>query len=132
MIGINVKIIDQSHRVKRAADKASFENLGHAAASIRKWAIKSIKTRKGPSPWGQPVHTRSRRMLPRSIFYSTDRDKLATIIGPVHSKLKIIGEIHEFGLTYMGTKFPQRSFMGPALDENRSRMPSYWLHSVGE
>ncbi len=32
MIGLNVKIIDQSPRVKRAADKASFENLGHAAA----------------------------------------------------------------------------------------------------
>ena len=131
MIGINVKIVDQSHRVKRAADRASFENLGHAAASIRKTAIKSIKTRKGPSPPPQPPHTRKRR-LPRAIFYSTDRDKLATIIGPIHSRVGIVGEAHEFGKAYMGTRFPQRSFMGPALDENRSRMPSYWLHSVGE
>ncbi len=132
MIGLNVKIIDQSQRVKRAADRASFENLGHAAASIRKWAIKSIKRGKGPSVPGQPPHTRGQRRLPRAIFYSTDRDKLATIIGPIHSRVGIVGEAHEFGKAYMGTRFPQRSFMGPALDENRSRMPSFWLHSVGE
>ena len=132
MIGLRVKIIDQSRRVKRAADRASFKNLGHAAASIRKFAIKSIKRGKGPSTPGQPPHTRGQRRLPRAIFFATERDKLSTIIGPVHSRMGIAGEAHEFGKTYLGTQFPERPFMGPALEANLPRMPSYWLHSVGE
>ena len=132
MIGIRTKIVDQSRRVKRAADRASFNNLGHAAASIRKWAIKSIKRGKKPSEEGQPPHTRGRRRLPRAIFFSVARDKLDAVIGPLHSRMGIAGEAHEFGIAYKGTRFPQRSFMGPALDANRSRMPRFWLHSVGE
>ncbi len=132
MIEIKVKIVDRSQIVKKAVDKASFENIGHAAASIRRLAIASIKTRKKASPWGTPVHTRQQRKLPGSIFHTVDRYKLDAIIGPVHSKLRIIGEVHEFGKTYLGTKYPERSFMGPALEKNLPRMSLFWLHSVGE
>ncbi len=132
MIGIRVKTVDQTRRVRKAVDRASFKNLGHMAATIRKTAIKSFKTRKGPSAEGQPPRTRGKRRLPRAIFYHAERDGLSSIVGPVHSRVGIVGETHEFGRTYKGTEFPERPFMGPALAEHADRMPSYWLHSVGE
>ena len=131
MIGFRVKTIDQTRRVKTAVDRASFRNLGHAAASIRKFAISSIKRSKKPGRPGHPPRTRGRRLLPRSILFHADRDGLSAIVGPVHSKVGVVGEAHEFGKKYKGSKYPERPFMGPALAANTNRMPSYWLHSVG-
>jgi len=132
MIGCSVKIIDQTPRVKKAVDRANYRNLGHAAASVRRSAMKSIVRGKQPAAAGLPPHTRRARRLPRSIFYHAERDGLSSIVGPVYSRVGVVGEAHEFGKTYMGTKYPERPFMGPALEENLDRMPSYWLHSVGE
>lgn len=131
MIGFRVKTIDQTRRVKTAVDRASFRNLGHAAAGIRKFVFGSLKRRKKPSRPGQPPHTRGRAILKRSILFHVDRDRLSSIVGPTHSKVGIVGEAHEFGKKYKGIKYPERPFMGPALAANIDRMPSYWLHSVG-
>jgi len=132
MIGMKVKTIDQTRRVRKAVDRASYRNLGHAAASLRSAAMKSIKRGKGPGQPGKPPHTRGKRKLPRSIYYDADREGLSSIVGPKHSLVGLSAEAQEFGKTYKGTKFPERPFMGPALDANADRMPSYWLHSVGE
>jgi hypothetical protein len=43
MIGMSVKIEDRTKRVEKAADKAVFRNLQHAAASLRKDARSTIK-----------------------------------------------------------------------------------------
>lgn len=131
MIGMRATTVDNTRAVKKAADKASFKNLGHAAASVRKTAIKSIKRSVKPSRRGQPPHTRRARKLPRAIYYAAEKDKLSSIVGPVASRVGTVGEAHEFGRTYMGQDFPARPFMGPALEENLDRIPSYWAHSIG-
>ncbi len=132
MIGMRVKTIDQTPRVRKAVDRANYRNLGHVVASLRKWAMRSIKRGKAASVAGTPPHTRGKRRLPRSILFHAERDGLSAIVGPVHSRMGIVGESLEFGKTYMGTEYPERPFMGPALDANADRMPAYWLHSVGE
>ncbi len=131
MIGFRVKIVDKSKEAERAIARALAHPLNRLAYDIRLAAIRLFKTRKGSSPAGQPPHTRKGRRLPKAILYAVDKDKLSAIVGPVHSRVGIVGEAHEFGTTYMGAKYPERAFMGPALAENIDRMPSYWLHSVG-
>ena len=131
MIGIRVKIIDRTSSVKRASDRANFKNMGHAAASLRRRAQRSIKRGKKAGPVGQPPRTRKRR-LPSSIFFAAERDGLSAIVGTTYSRVGEVGAAHEHGENYMGQEFPERSFMQPALEEESNRMPSYWLHSVGE
>lgn len=131
MIGITGRIIDKTRDVKRAADQASFRNLGHAAASVRRTAMRSLKRSAKPSAEGSPPHTRGKRELPRAIFYAADRDGLEAITGPIASRVGTVGEAHEFGKEYMGQDFQERPFMGPALEQEADRMPSYWASSVG-
>ena len=130
MIGMKVQTIDQSRNVIAAANRASFENLGHAAAVIRKTAMLSIKTSPKPSKVGKPPHTR-RGKIRRAIVYAVSKDKLDAIIGPMASRVGTAGEAHEFGGEYKGQQFPERPFMGPALEKERDRLPSYWRGTVG-
>ncbi len=132
MITAKLVFIDTTHRVKSAADRANFRNLGHMAAVVRQTAIRSIKRSKSPSKPGQPPRTRKRRALPRSILFAAERDGLSAIVGPVHSRVGVVGEAHEFGIIYKGAKFPERPFMGPALEENADRMAPIWQNSIGE
>ena len=131
MIGLRVTTVDKTRDVVKAAAKASFENLGHAIASIRKAAIRSIRRSAKPAPAGKPPRTRRSRQLPRSIFYSVDRDKLSAITGPLASRVGTSAEAHEFGGRYMGEDYPARPFMGPALEQQADRMPAYWAGTVG-
>lgn len=131
MIGARVKIVDRTSSVKRAAARANFKNLGHAIATVRRTAIRSIKRSKKAGPAGKPPRTRKRR-LPKSIFFAAERDGLSAIAGPIYSRVGLVGEAHEKGLEYMGQDFEERPFMSTAMEEEADRMPSYWLHSVGK
>ena len=132
MIGIRVRTTDNTRDVLKAANRASFRNLGHAAATVRRTAMKSIKRSKEPSAEGEPPHTRRGRKLPRSIFFSAEKDGLSAIVGPVASRMGTAGAAHEFGGMFMGEDFPERPFMGPALEQEADRMPSYWSASIGQ
>lgn len=142
MIGSSFKYEDNSKRVADAVDRAEYRNLGHAAASIRKEAIESIESGDGPSLPGTPPHTHTQKLtkkgkvrkgqLPRAIVYDNDKESDTAVIGPRESVVGTSGEAHEFGGDYKGQDFPERPFMGPALDKNIDRFASSFAGSIGE
>jgi phage gpG-like protein len=131
MFGLTVQLDDQTSRVQDAAEKAAFRNLGHAAASIRKTAIDEIIVAEGPSDPGTPPHTR-RRQLKRAIKYDLDQAAESALIGPEASIVGEAGAAHEFGGEFRGEDYPERPFMGPALETNVDRFASEWAGSIGE
>ena len=131
MFGLTFQLDDQTNRAKDAAEKTSFRNLGHAAASIRKTAIESIIVAEGPSEPGTPPHTR-RRQLKRAIKYDVDKAAESALIGPEASIVGEAGAAHEFGGEFRGEEYPERPFMEPALEANVDRFASEWAGSIGE
>jgi hypothetical protein len=129
MIGINVMTEDRTDRVKKAAEKAAYRNLGHAAASIRKEAVASIETSPDPAEVGNPPHTR-KGLARRAVRY--DANKESAVIG---FQASVIGEAmsaHEHGKEYKGQKYPDRPTMGPAMEANTTRFADDWRGSIGE
>ncbi|MCE9555917.1 MAG: hypothetical protein K8T91_21420 [Planctomycetes bacterium] len=126
---IKIRTEDKLHRVADAAKKAAFRNFGHAAASIRKDAMASIERSDAPSEPGEPPHTAG-GLLPRSIAYAVDEN--GAVIGPRASVVGQAGAAHEHGETFHGDDFPQREFMGPALDRAIPRIGGEWKGSIGE
>jgi hypothetical protein len=131
MIGLSVQIVEQFGRVKTAADKAGFRNLGHAAASLRKTAVGLIETSDEPSGVGQPPHTRSGQ-LPRAIRFDVDQRQQEAVIGPRASIVGEAGAAHELGEVFHGQDFDERPFMLPALEDNLDRFAGDWAGSIGE
>ncbi len=113
--------------VKTAAEKAAFRNLGHAAASISRDAKSTIEKSTEASQPGRPPHSR-RGKLKRGIRFAYD--KASAIIGPMFSAVGTSVEAHEFGRAYKGDKFPERPFMGPALQRAIPRFAQGWKSSV--
>ena len=135
MLGMKVKLENRIGRVKRAADKGAFRNFFHAAASISRAAKKSITRSKYSSVAGRPPHTR-RGKLRRAIRFAAGKAYSTTeqgaIIGPMASLVGQAGAAHEFGGTYKGDQFPERPFMGPALEKAIPRFAGNWRGSIGE
>jgi len=130
MFGATFKLIDTSKRVTAAADKAAFKNFAHAAARISKDAKASIEKTDGPSLPGSPPHTHRGSFLRRGIRFAAD--KQGAVIGPMASVVGEAGSAHEFGGEFKGSDFPERPFMGPALEQNIDRFASTWQGSIGE
>lgn len=141
MLGIDIKFDDQTKRVKAAASDGTFRNLSHASAGIRKTAVESIEPGDGPSPPGSPPHTHTQKLtkkgkvrkgqLPRAIVFAVDKSKEEAVIGPRASVVGDAGEAHEFGGEFKGDDYPERPFMGPALEANEARFASGWAGSIG-
>jgi hypothetical protein len=131
MIGLEVKTEDNSQRVVSATERATFRNLGHAAAAIRRDTVESIVVAEGPSPVGTPPHTR-RRQLKRAIRFDQDRQAQEAVIGPLASLVGEAGRAHELGGEFRGQEFPERPFMAPALEKNLDRFAGDWAGSIGE
>lgn len=83
-------------KLERKFRDASFRNLGHAGAGIRKTASFSIRRRKRPSMPGQAPHTQTGH-LKRAIRYDVNRRQLDVSIGPVNNYARTIWDLHEFG-----------------------------------
>jgi hypothetical protein len=142
MIGLSVQTEDNTKRVADAAEKATFRNVGHAAAAIRNDAIESILPSDEPSAPGSPPHTRSagigkngkvrRGVLQKAIVFHQDFAAQMAIVGPRFSVAGESGEAHEFGGEFRGQDYPERSFMGTALDRKRARFASSFEGSIGE
>jgi hypothetical protein len=140
MIGLTVNIIDEFKRVENAAAAATFKNLNHAAATIRKTAIESIESAEGPSPPGSPPHTHTTSktksgktragVLPRSIAYDVNQD--SAVIGPRFSVVGEAGAAMEHGGEFRGDDYDARPFMFPALESNESRFAEEWQGAIGE
>lgn len=134
-------------KIKERADKAAFKNFGHAAATVRRTAQKSIERapkarttgrrrrragrlrRTEAGPKGKPIRTR-RGQAPRSIVF--DANERGAIIGPRFSFMGESFAAHEFGEELRGIDYPERPTMGPALEENVGRFANEWEDSIGE
>lgn len=129
MFGIKATFIDETRKVKDAADRGVFRNEGHAAASIRKDAVASIVRSPEPSAPGEPVHTR-RGLARRAILYAVDRARRLAVVGFVASRVGTALSAHEHGMTYKGADYPARPTMGPALDRNLDRFAAGFAGSI--
>lgn len=130
MIGFLFNILNNFKRVDKAADVASFRNLGHAAARISKDAKASLVTAEGPSATGTPPHTHRGAYLRRAVRF--DANKESAVIGPRHSVVGEAGAAHELGEEFRGQDYPERAYMGPALKKNLPRFAQDWVGSIGE
>lgn len=149
MIGIKVKVEDNTKAVQKAADKAGFRNLAHAAASLRKDARASIqrapaqqrtraksrgghkvrRARHAASRPGTPPHTQ-RGQLPNAIVF--DVAPKSVVIGPRRSVVGESAGAHEFGGEFKGADYPDRPFMGPALERAAPRFAGSFAGSIGD
>lgn len=129
MLGLTVKVEDTTKRVTDAAEKATFRNFAHAAARISKDAKASLITSAGPSSPGSPPHTHKGAFLRRAVRFAAD--KTSAVIGPMASIVDDAGAAHEFGGGFRGQDYPERPFMGPALEKSIPRLGPDWAGSIG-
>lgn len=93
---IRTRVRFESGQIKKKVNQANFRSLGHAAATIRKTAKRSIRKRKKPSSPGSPPHTQT-GMLRRVLRYEVDREREQAVIGPVNEIAGRLWNLHEFG-----------------------------------
>jgi hypothetical protein len=130
MIGVDGKAEFDGKPVEEAAKKAAYKNLGHAAASLRKEAIASIKKDRGPSPAGEPVHTRQ-GLAKRALLYAVDKEAEEAVVGFSAAVVDEAMAAHELGEPHKGTDFPKRPTIGPALERNASRLAETFEGTIG-
>ena len=121
----NYKFRFNKRKIYNAAKNRSIRSLGHAGASVRLTARRSIRRSKSASLAGNPVNTR-KGLVKRAILYSVNRSRQSALIGPAFSLIGKSAAAHEFGKRYKGDKYPKRPFMGPALLKIKSRLPKFW------
>jgi hypothetical protein len=149
---MTAKIVNNFARVEKATKSASFKNMKHAAASIRKTAVASIqmdktpigtirvrnkrgqwvtKKRYRPSPVGTPPRGhKSIMFFRRGIKFEATES--SAIIGPAQSETGDVMAIQEHGLMSRGAQYDKRPTMFPAMEENLSRLHSDWGGAIGE
>lgn len=130
MIGMTATVVNETHKVKDAADRATYENIRHAAFSIGKAARASIKTSRKPSTPGQPPRTRGKRKGIRRAIRVGMEGKERAVIGPQYSAFGTAGETLEFGGQRGETFMEARPFMGPALEANLDRFADSFRGSI--
>jgi len=129
MIGATIKTMFNSLLVERKAKDGSIQALDHAAAAIRLTARRSIRRSDKYSDPGTPPNTR-KGQLREAILYAVEKDRGAAVIGPTYDMMGVSATAHEFGGMYMGSHYPARPFMGPALEAIQPRLPDFWQGSV--
>jgi len=129
MIGMAARTRDNTKQVLTKAKKGSIKSLGHAGATIRLTAKRSIRRRKKPSEEGQPPSTR-KGQLRGAIMYAVEKQNDLVVIGPEQAKVGKSASAHEHGGRYKRQRYPKRPFMGPALETTKERLPRKWAGSV--
>jgi phage gpG-like protein len=129
MISAKVTTKKSFDKVKAKSQQGNFKSLGHAAASIRLIARRSIRRRQTAAMPGTPPNTR-RGQLKRSIVYAVDKQRGIALIGPDFDVVGVAGKAHEFGGRFRRERYPKRPFMGPALEKVKDRLPPLWANSV--
>lgn len=134
-----VQYVDQTERVAKAARKAQYRLVDKAAFAIRTTASESVKPAEGPSRPGTPPHTHTQRLtkrgkirkgvLPKAIVYASHRGE--AVIGPRKSVVGLSAAAHEFGGEFKGEMYPERPFMGPALEKNLTAFGASFAGSIG-
>ena len=130
MIDMRVlSFIDETPQVAKAVERGAIQGLRKAAFKIYEKARESIVESPEPSAPGEPPHTR-RGQLKRAIVYSVDAKEQVAIIGPRESVVGTSAAAHEFGGTFRGEKYPERPFMGAALEEELEIIPAGFANEV--
>ena len=130
MIAMDTHVEFAAQPIKKAADKAVFESLGHAAGSTRRAAIKSIRKSAKPAAPDRPVHTK-KGLAKRAVLYAADEELGEAVVG---FSASVIGEAmaaHERGDFYRGTLYPKRPTIGPALEAGAARLGEAIEGSIG-
>jgi hypothetical protein len=125
MFGMKCRSRFDARKVRKKADAGTFKSLNHAAAAIRLTARRSIRRSPKKSSSGTPPHTR-RGLLKRALLYNVDKSRMRAVIGPAYSIVGRSSSAHEFGGKYYDRKYPKRSFIGPALRKQESRISRFW------
>lgn len=128
-VGLRAKTTSYAPTVKRKVDESTFKNLGHAGAVLRLIVRRSIRRRKRASSPGSPPHTQTGQ-LRTSIRYALEKERDTVVVGPSRSDIDVIGNVHEFGGSFRGRKYPARPFMKPGFEQIKKRLPSFWRDSI--
>jgi hypothetical protein len=110
------RIQTRLERLRRTIERANEGWLNAVGYLISTYAKRSIKRSRQQSRPGDPPTTR-RGLLRRAIRYRVAQDRTHVLVGPTASKVGRAGEAHEHGGRYKGQRYPQRPFMGPALEQ---------------
>ena len=129
MIKAKAKIKFDAKKIVGAAKRGNITSLGHAAGAVRLAAWYSIRKSSKKSRAGTPPNTRKGR-LRSAIKYAANKSSPDAVIGPDAAIAGTSGQAHEFGGRYKKQRYERRSFMGPALEKVKPRMPALWAGSI--
>lgn len=130
MFGWSSQFENKSDNVVKATEKAKFENLRHAVASMRKDAASTIRRRKNKnisSPEGTPPFTHV-GFARQALRWFVDRTE--AIMGFTFSKFGTVGATHEHGLEEEGRDYPERPTVRPALERGVVRFHQDWRATI--
>jgi len=148
MIDLRIKdMFFNAKAVTGAVDRATRRVLSRFGAFVRTTAQHSIRKRKTVSRPGQPPSSHV-GTLRRLIFFGYDPAKKSVVIGPTPfgdgKAPELLEQQHVSGTT-MRTRitvkqrgkvqtvwaaFKSRPFMGPALEQEKPKLPDGWRNSV--
>jgi len=134
MIGFDVKLDEAKIKsFERLAEKGFFKSLTHAAAAIRATARSLIVRSSEPSTPGEPIHTkRGKAKRSDAVLYVADESADDAVVGFTFAAMGESMSAHEHGGEYLGTDFPARPVMAPALEANLIRFADEFQGSLGE
>ena len=139
------KIAMDYTKLWEACAKAKRSSMMRAGAFVRGAARRLLRRRKAPSAPGSPphVHTGSSEFGLRTIRFDYNAGSETCVVGPVGTRGSpwVVPQALEFGGAKMVKsrrqrgktvllKIASRSFMGPALERARDKIPSAWAGSV--
>lgn len=130
-VSAEVRVQMREERLRKAMERARDGNLRAAAYLISQLAKKRIVKSRVASRPGKPPHSR-RGAMRNAIRYEVAEDKYSAVIGPIPSIVGTSGQAHEFGGRYMGNTYPERPFMGPAMEEAIPQIGPKFRGTVGE
>lgn len=125
-------------RVTSAVDRATRKVFSKFGAFVRRTARSSIRKRKSISEPGQPPSSHT-GLLKRTIFFVFSPETRSVVIGPVLlNKGTDAPRLLEHGDSVVRRrrkkrvrmKYRPRPFMGPALEQETSKLPQMWRDSV--
>lgn len=81
-----VKIKRQFFRkdtVGRYLKRKTFKVLNMFGGNVRKTAQRSMRSKKGIAPKGQPPYAHEKKLLRKLLFYSLDKNSESVVVGPL-------------------------------------------------
>ena len=140
---VTKKMFLDTKKVRSAVDKGTRRVLGKFGAFVRTAARSSIRRRKRISRPGEPPSSHT-GLLKRFIYFGYDTQRKSVVIGPMPLNAKVGDAPHAlehggFSTVAEGSRRSRRKrrveiaarpFMGPAMEQERPKLPAMWAGSV--